>query len=92
MLQARFKSLFSSHNAMMLLCCVAMVVGFFAILGKGGSTLSALAPLAICLGLHLVMHKMMGKSCHGSEHKKESAEEAMAVIPTEPKRITHQAN
>jgi hypothetical protein len=24
-------------------------------------------PIALCLGAHVVMHKMMGKSCHGSK-------------------------
>lgn len=74
----------------MMACCAVMllpIVGYF----LGGGTLSGLAsntaafaPLLLCVGAHLVMHKMMGKSCHGHgktesvkadapEHKSERA-------------------
>ncbi|MCW9033527.1 MAG: DUF2933 domain-containing protein [Alphaproteobacteria bacterium] len=87
MLQNRLKNLFSSHNTMMLICCAAMAVGFFAIIGRGGSTLSALAPLAICVGAHLIMHKVMGKSCHGSEEADKESTAAAEIKNPGPKLI-----
>lgn len=55
----------------MMACCAVMLLPVAGILigggGLGGAT-GALAPLLLCLGAHLVMHKMMGKSCHGAAH------------------------
>lgn len=64
-------SLFSSHNIMMALCCVAMVGAFFLFTGSGAqsSLFGLILPLAACLGMHIIMHKMMGKSCHESDKK-----------------------
>lgn len=80
------------HFAMMA-CCVVMavpVVGFFlagGTLGISGSSVMAFAPLVLCVGAHLVMHKMMGKSCHSkaSEHDAEDikvvAEDVVSTVP-----------
>ncbi|WP_234992373.1 DUF2933 domain-containing protein [Roseisalinus antarcticus] len=57
----------------MLACCAVMLLPLGAFLLAGGtlgglaSNLGLLAPLALCLGAHVVMHRMMGKSCHDSE-------------------------
>ena len=63
----------------MMACCAAMllpIAGYFI----GGGTLSGLgsnslafAPLVLCVGAHLVMHKMMGKSCHSDDAAKPEA-------------------
>jgi hypothetical protein len=62
------KSFFGSHMGMMLVCCLAMVGAYF-VFASGiaeGSTLAALAPLIACVGVHFLMMKMTGKSCHDS--------------------------
>lgn len=61
----------------MLACCVAMVVGTgillaYAPVGQSlGQTLLLAAPMLGCIGMHLVMHRFMGKSRH-SHSKQES--------------------
>lgn len=61
----------SGHGLLMMVCCAAMIAAFgFVILtapagqGWGASALAAL-PLLGCVGAHLLMHSLMGKSCHG---------------------------
>lgn len=51
--------------AVMLLPVVANIVAGGSLAGLGGN-LVAFAPLALCLGMHLVMHKFMGEPCHSS--------------------------
>ncbi|WP_245759339.1 DUF2933 domain-containing protein [Tranquillimonas alkanivorans] len=75
----------------MMACCAIMllpVAGFFA----SGGTLAGLwsnaavfAPLVLCLGMHLVMHRMMGRSCHGKQESEEAdgAETAPIPVPVE---------
>lgn len=64
----------------MMLCCAVMLVPVAAFFIAGGSiaglwsNFGLFAPILICLSAHVVMHKMMGKSCHGS--KQEQADEA----------------
>ncbi len=61
-------------------CCAIMLIpvaGFFLAGGAGAGmsqTLTAFAPLILCVGAHLVMHKMMGKSCHGGDQAKTTPE------------------
>jgi len=66
------KSLFSSHIGMMVVCCAAMIGAYFLFAGAAaeGSILAALAPLVVCLGVHFLMMKMTGKSCHGDHAEK----------------------
>ncbi len=70
-------------------CCIVMLVPVGAYLLAGGAsggtlqTITAFAPLSLCLGMHLVMHKMMGRSCHG--HSDKTAEE----IPEKPALLEH---
>ncbi|MFC4732570.1 DUF2933 domain-containing protein [Salipiger abyssi] len=55
----------------MMACCAVMLipVGAFFVTGGSVSGLWAnagiFAPLILCAGGHVVMHRMMGKSCHG---------------------------
>jgi len=61
----------------MMACCVVMllpIAGFFV----AGGSLAGLwtkaglfAPLLLCVGAHLVMHKLMGRSCHAAKSEKE---------------------
>lgn len=74
----------------MMACCVVMllpVAGFF----LAGGTLAgmwsnavAFAPLLLCVGAHLVMHKFMGKSCHSDkadDTTKETSEPLTSAVP-----------
>lgn len=57
----------------MLACCAVMLVPLGGFLLAGGtlgglaSNLGLLAPLALCLGAHVVMHRMMGRSCQTAQ-------------------------
>lgn len=59
----------------MWVCGGAMLVpvaGFVVADGSAGGlrqNLGAFAPLALCLGMHVAMHRFMGKSCHGTHAK-----------------------
>lgn len=72
------------HFAMMA-CCVVMLLPIAGFLLAGGtigglvSNLWAFAPLLLCVGAHLVMHKLMGKSCHTSESR-DKTEKPVAAI------------
>jgi hypothetical protein len=61
----------------MLACCTVMAVGVGFLLSTAPSALSLVdvsllaIPLLGCLGMHLVMHRFLGKSCH-SPVKKET--------------------
>ncbi len=57
----------------MMACCAVMLFPVAAFLLAGGtiagmwSNLGLFAPIALCIGAHVLMFKMMGKSCHGSK-------------------------
>lgn len=77
------KSFFGSHMGMMLICCLAMVGAYF-LFASGiaeGSTLAALAPLIACVGVHFLMMKMTGKSCHGSHEQDKKDDKQQNVTP-----------
>ncbi len=73
----------------MLACCVVMLLpvgGYF----LGGGTLSGLldnllllVPLLACVGMHFVLHRLMGRSCHGGHEDMKTP-----VRSTEPDRDT----
>ena len=78
----------------MMVCCAVMLVPVAAFLLAGGTiagmwaNLGLFAPIALCIGAHVLMFKMMGKSCHGSEKKQQedpvadaSFEDAPASVP-----------
>lgn len=60
----------------MIACCIPMVAGAGLLLWAMGpdanwaERLGALVPIGICLGAHLVMHKIMGQTCHGQHSQK----------------------
>jgi hypothetical protein len=64
----------------MAVCCIIMIAPIAAVLLAGGSiasitnNLGLLAPLALCLGMHFVMHRMMGRPCHGASEPDEGAQ------------------
>ncbi|MGR3512318.1 MAG: DUF2933 domain-containing protein [Paracoccaceae bacterium] len=70
----------------MMACCVVMVLPIVFYLVAGGtlagltSNLAVWAPLILCAGAHLLMFKLMGKSCHGSEQKSEMEEQQGTVV------------
>ncbi len=56
----------------MLACCVVMFLPIVIYFAAGGTlagvtgNLAAFAPLLLCVGAHVLMFKLMGKSCHGN--------------------------
>lgn len=54
----------------MIACCIPMIGGagllFWSMSADANwaERLGALVPIGICLGAHLVMHKIMGRTCH----------------------------
>lgn len=68
----------TGHNLLMMACCAAMVVGTGILIAAApagqtiGQTLLYAAPMLGCIGMHLVMHRFMGKSCHAPEDKEKS--------------------
>jgi len=77
----------------MMVCCAVMLLPVAAFLLAGG-TLAGLwtnvglfAPIALCIGAHVLMFKMMGKSCHWAkddmEHEdvKDAAFEDVRIAP-----------
>lgn len=65
----------------MMACCAVMLLPIAGYFFAGGSILGAFnnigafAPLLLCVGAHLVLHRFMGKSCHNEEkHVEEQSE------------------
>lgn len=71
----------------MMACCAVMLLPVGLYFAAGGTVSGALesaglfAPLIACVGMHLVMHRMMGKSCHGKKEEAEPSE-----VPLQPDR------
>lgn len=63
---------------LMMVCCLAMVAGVGLIILAAPTdqpftqVLLTASPLLACLGLHLVIHKLIGLSCHSDNPKKDS--------------------
>jgi len=66
----------------MAVCCSVMLLPVAAFLIGGGtiaglwSNAGVFAPIALCIGAHVVMFKMMGKSCHAPAKKTETEDHA----------------
>lgn len=64
----------------MAVCCSVMLLPVVAFLIGGGtiaglwSNAGVFAPIALCIGAHVVLFKMMGKSCHAPAKKTETAD------------------
>jgi hypothetical protein len=62
----------------MMACCAAMVVGTGVLVATApagqsiGQTLLYAAPMLGCIGMHLIMHRLKGKSCHAPAEKEKS--------------------
>jgi hypothetical protein len=78
----------------MMVCCAVMLLPVAAFLLAGGTiagmwnNLGLFAPIALCIGAHVLMFKMMGKSCHSSKKEQDhepvadaSFEDAHASVP-----------
>ena len=78
----------------MMVCCAVMLLPVAAFLLAGGTiagmwnNLGLFAPIALCIGAHVLMLKMMGKSCHSSKEEQDqepvadaSFEDARASVP-----------
>jgi hypothetical protein len=64
------------HYGMMACCAIMLlpIAGYFVAGGTLGglwSNSTAFLPLLLCVGAHFVMHKMMGKTCHGASEDEE---------------------
>jgi len=72
----------AGHNLFMMACCALMVAGVGIILATApnsqswSATLWAAFPLLACVGAHLVMHRFLGKSCHGSREASTKTEDS----------------
>jgi len=57
----------------MVICCSVMLLPVAGFLVAGGTiaglmtNVGLFAPIALCVGVHVLMFKMMGKSCHSSK-------------------------
>jgi len=75
----------------MMACCAIMLVPVASFLLAGGTIAGSwnnagvFAPIALCVGAHLVMHRLMGKSCHGkgSEQVKQAERERIVAVPAQ---------
>lgn len=68
----------------MLACCIVMLLPIAGYLLSGGTTAGLLdvalvVPLLACVGMHFVLHRLTGKSCHGGHDERD-----MPVRPSEP--------
>lgn len=62
-------------------CCAVMLLPIIAYLAAGrasgvADSLITFAPLLLCVGAHLAMHRYMGKSCHGMPRDADDKHEA----------------
>ena len=66
-------------------CCTIMLpplVGYLIVAQTSitsAGLINAALPLGFCVGMHLVMHKMMGKSCHAEPAKIPTTEQKDAT-------------
>lgn len=66
------------RHALMWACCLLMAIGVGFVIWPTLenqsviTTLLSLSPLLACVGMHIVMHRFMGKSCHGDSNQKET--------------------
>ena len=66
-------------------CCTIMLlplVGYLIVAQTSitsAGLINAALPLGFCLGMHLVMHKMMGKSCHAKPAEIPTTEQKDAI-------------
>jgi hypothetical protein len=73
----------------MMACCAVMLLPVAVFFLAGGSiaglwsNVALFAPIALCVGVHVLMFKMMGKSCNGA--KSETASDV--TVETEPIKI-----
>ena len=62
----------------MLVCCIAMTLPIAVYLLSGGTfgglldNLALVVPLVACVGMHFVLHRLTGKSCHGGHDERET--------------------
>ncbi len=81
---------FGLLHAGMAVCCAVMLIpvaGFFVAGGTLAgltSNLGVFAPIALCIGVHVAMFALMGKSCHGEKKPKKNAK---LDAPLEPSTV-----
>ena len=69
------KKRFGVLHVGMTVCCAVMLIPVAGFLIAGGSiagpgsNLAVFAPIALCIGVHAVMFRVMGKSCHSTPAK-----------------------
>ena len=72
------------HYGMMACCAVMLlpVAGYFVAGGRVAGLLTntgVFAPILLCVGAHFVMHKMMGKSCHGQSEDQAETQPVLVI-------------
>ena len=80
------KSLFTwfKGKTMMALCIVACVVPFLALMLFGGGDKWYLFGLLACVGMHLMMTKMMSghAACHGCDEHNHKGKQTVKALPS----------
>ena len=85
---------FGLMHAGMAVCCTVMLIPIAGFFIAGGtlagltSNLSFLAPIALCIGAHVAMFALMGKSCHGDAKTKKTTEQETALQPSRIPAVT----
>lgn len=70
------RSLFMRYG--MLVCCIAMMLPIAGYLLSGETfgglldNLGLVVPLIACVGMHFVLHRLTGKSCHGAHDERDT--------------------
>lgn len=59
-----------NHKSVMMLCIAACVLPFAIFAFSSSQIRLSWIGLLLCLGVHLVMMKMLGHSCHSHDEKK----------------------
>lgn len=67
-------------------CCLIMAAPIAIVLLTGGvgavlGNIGLFLPLALCLGMHVIMHRMMGRSCHGAGSEQTESDPQRDAVP-----------
>ncbi len=86
---------FGLMHAGMAVCCAVMLIpvaGFFIAGGTLAgltSNLAVFAPIALCIGVHVAMFAVMGKSCHGEKKSNSPIKQEGPLQPSRIPTVTH---
>lgn len=75
-----------THLPMMICCALMVAGGAFVVFGSLRATgridwMGAVLPLALCGGMHLAMHFLLGRSCHARAGEPSDERASPATVP-----------